>query len=170
MVGFLPEGAVNRSTAYNGIFPQFDLEKAVGGLSVKAKQAMYAVLKSGGVMRRRTWNGCAFNKAGGVHGSVEAARMFEMQQRDVERFIHAWDSLSFANDGAASRHLMALLEKVGICTPPRANHPSAGLTRIVSGYEYKSQATKFKEELESGELTVDMIPGCEEAAKLLCNA
>jgi hypothetical protein len=171
-MGFFPESPVNHPSWGNSI-PSPGLRGAVEQLSVKAKQAFYVVLKSGGIMHRSTWNGCAFNAGGRAIGrqvdSFEAAaRAFDMKQSDVTRFIRLWDNSRFPNDETASRYLFKLLDQVGICTPPKGKGKGP---RIIRGYVYKGEATKFQEQLESGELTVDMIPGCKEAAELLtCNA
>lgn len=156
-MGFFPEGVTQ---------PYNPLRGAVALLSPKAKQAMYAASKTG-MIARGTWNGCAFNKAGsvlgfGVASSDVAAQVFEMSEHDVDRFIRAWDSVD-CNDTEANRYLIEALESVGTHTPINAGRGR----RIIRGYAYKSEATKFAEQLESGELTVDMIPGCDLVAELL---
>lgn len=158
----------------------------VQGLSPEAKKAMYAAA-SHGLIKRGTWAGCAFNKAGTevgtlVNGNISAARAFNMPSLNVGRFISKWDNLQ-GTDAHCTRLLMEALDEVGICTPivlpeptvrvqgtnvPRAmkSHESRVL-REVHNKVYISQATKFKEQLDSGELTVDMIPGCKEMGQLL---
>lgn len=158
------------------------LEKAVKQLSVTAKQAMYVAgteaLKQGRGLRSMTWQGCAFNAAGQVHNkrnvssSREAAYLFKMPVQYVAQFITTWDSMGGSGaDVARTKYLLDLLDRVGLCTPPEGSLYSAGeenplrhtsrVVREVKTVEYKSLASKFKEQLDSGELTLDNVPGCE---------
>lgn len=165
-MGFMPEG-------WHSGAPSSSLTQAVARLSVLAKQAMYAAAKKG-LIERGTWDGCAFNKAGEetgkyVHSSSAAAAAFDMPVQDVQVFIKCWDQTSqYMNPQEARQSLIEAIEASGICTPPSTNRR----TRVVRGFAFKSAATKFAEELESGDLTVDMIPGCEAIGELLssCSA
>jgi hypothetical protein len=164
-MGFFPEQAISE-----GLFQPYNpMRHVVAKLSPSAKQAMYAASKNGLIIRGR-WsdgngNGCAFNKAGEnvgreVFNTSAAARLFKMDEADVDHFIRVWDNLD-CNDIEANRYLVEAIEQCGTHTPIR------GGRRVIRGYAYKSQATKWAEELQSGDLTVDMIPGCEEVAALL---
>jgi hypothetical protein len=152
------------------------MQSVVAKLSPTAKQAMYAASKKGLIIRGR-WTdgnggGCAFNMAGREHSqsindTLAAAHLFGMAEHDVSNFISTWDGLT-CDDETANRYLIEALETVGTHTPINAGRGR----RIIRGYAYKSEATKFAEQLESGELTVDMIPGCEAVGELLssCSA
>jgi hypothetical protein len=137
-------------------------------LSVKAKKAMYAASQKG-LIKRGTWDGCAFNAAGGIMGEGDsvasfgrAAEIFDMPISSVQAFITVWDGIG-GSDEHANRLLVEALTETGLAVPPGQTRGK----RIIRGYAYKSEATKFQEQLESGELTVDMIPGCSEAIQLL---
>jgi hypothetical protein len=162
---FFPDGVVNPASSQM----QNPLRAVVRDLSPKAKQAMLAVLKSGKVMRRATWDGCAFNLAsGGLSGANAVAAALHTSVDSVSKFILRWDSLE-GNDRACSDLLLQALQEVGTHTPVGFDKSSrAG--QIIRGYAFKSEATKFAEQLESGELTVEMIPGCEAAEALLVGA
>lgn len=158
-MGFMPSGWNDR--------PQGNpLVHVVAKLSTAAKQAMYAAAKKG-LIHRGSWDGCAFNKAGeeagwSVRSTATAAKVFGMTPEDVGRFITTWDRTSdFCSPEQARRYLIEAIETAGICTPPGRR------TRVIRGYAFKGAATKFQEELESGELTVDMIDGCKEIGELL---
>lgn len=167
-MGYFPEGVVNGGTGFSHPQSSNPMMGVVKTLSVKAKQAMYAASQKG-LIARGTWDGCAFNAAGGIIGlggtvqSYErAAAAFGMAENDVARFIHQWDRLH-CSDEQANKYLVEALLDAGLATPVGTGRGK----RIIRGYAYKSEATKFQEQLESGELTVAMIPGCEEAAQLL---
>ena len=165
-MGFFPQQALSE-----GLFKKFNpMRSAVAKLSPMAKQAMYAASKKGLIVRGQ-WsdgngNGCAFNRGGAEHGqsitdSASAAILFNMNRSDVEYFIRVWDNLEY-NDYEANRYLIEAIEESGTHTPPRVTG-----RRVIRGYAYKGEATKFAEELESGELRVEDIPGCTEIAALL---
>ena len=161
-MGFYPEQALAE-----GLFRKHNpMRYVVGKLSDSAKKAMYAAA-SRGMIARGTWNGCAFNKAGIEHrqaitNTQAAADLFNMRETDVSRFISTWDALD-CDDVQANRYLIEAIEE-------SFQQPQAAAVkgrRVIRGYAFKSEATKWGEQLESGELTVDMIPGCHEIAALL---
>lgn len=161
-MGFLPEGVREHNKATS--LPYNPMRGVVSLLSPKAKQAMFAAATKGLIMRK-TWNGCAFNKAGLLENrhitSVQvAAETFNMRYNDVSHFIGVWDGLN-CGDREANKYLLDALSESGTHTPTGRG------TKIIRGYAYKSEATKFAEQLESGELTVDQIPGCKEVGELL---
>lgn len=103
----------------------FDLEAAVRCLSPGAKQAFYSAAMRHGTIRRRTWNGCAYNQggkeivSGSNIGSVqEAAKIFQCTPAVVSKFIQAWDRSPYNSDKEATKALLELLEKVGIFSDP----------------------------------------------------
>jgi len=165
-LGFFPEQALQEGL----VRPFNPLRGVVAKLSPSAKQAMYAAAKAG-ILIRGKWsdtdgNGCAFNKAGEqrnrVVGSVhDAAALFDMNVEDVNNFIRKWDHLE-VNLIEANRLLIQAIEDDGTHRPPRVKG-----RRVIRGYAFKSEATEWAEQLESGELTVDMIPGCDLVAELL---
>jgi hypothetical protein len=68
----------------------------------RTRQALYAATNNGR-LRRRTWNGCALNRAGSELGSAvtsqpEAADLFHAPRHLVSRFIHVWDHLSGSDE------------------------------------------------------------------------
>lgn len=63
----------------------------------RTRRALYAATNSG-ALRRRTWNGCAFNRAGAILGIevshlTSAAELFKVPVRQVNDFITTWDRL-----------------------------------------------------------------------------
>lgn len=142
------------------------LVAVVKPLNPKSKCAMFAAARAG-VIRRNTWNGCAWNAAGREEGqditSVHAAASgFGVKATFVSRFIQEWDRLPGTN-AECTQMLIDAIEEVGLFTEP-SDHK---VKRIVREYAYKSQATKFKEQLESGELTLNDIPGAKDMEALL---
>lgn len=167
-MGFLPDGAEQGWGSRGTGNP---LTSVVRALPPHVRQAMLVASKKG-LIARGTWDGCAFNaasKLGGENvGSVaEAARVFGCSQAVVNNFIGKWDKFTVGNpprkpsDQEANRLLVEAINEVGTHTPIK------GTKRVIRGYAYKSEATKFAEQLESGELTVEMIPGCKEVGELL---
>lgn len=162
-MGFLPAGAVDKPAP-----PGNTLVAVVRPLNSKTKCAMFAAARAG-TIARRTWDGCAFNAASkelgfSVSSSAVAAGVFGVDKAHVERFIKAWDAIpEGVPDRTATAKLIEALEYVGIFTEPNTRKA----TRIIKGYAYKSQATRFAEQLDSGELTVDDIPGARAIEELL---
>lgn len=152
-MGFLPTEALNRpGTSHNN-----PLVTVVRPMPTAARQAMYAAA-SKGLIKRKTWEGCAWNQAGHVQGQrvssvTQAAEVFGCPSGVVSSFISVWDGLK-GTDAHCTRLLMEAIDLVGITTP--ANMKRAA--RVVRGLAYKSLDTKFKEELDSIETLAD-IPG-----------
>lgn len=139
-------------------------------LNPKSKCAMFAAARAG-TIARRTWDGCAWNAAGREEGltgeknitdSLAASKAFGVDATLVDRFISVWDGLA-GSDEYCTRLLIEAIEEVGLFSEPNISRT----TRIVREFAYKSQATEFKEQLESGELTVDQIPGARDMEALL---
>lgn len=102
----------------------FDLESAVRCLSPGAKQAFYSAAMRKGILRKRTWNGCAYNAGGkeilsgsNIQSVQEAAKIFQCSPYTVSKFIRAWDSHP-GSDEHSTKILLELLEKVGIFSDP----------------------------------------------------
>lgn len=168
-MGFFPEGATFKSGPTDPIANQ--LLNVIRPLNAASKQAMFAAAQAGSI-KRRTWAGCAWNAAGEVvNQSISSASMaeraFGVDAIHVDRFISVWDSIpESVSDARCTKALRQALEHVGVFTEPNMSRT----VRIVKGYAYKSLATKFAEQLNSGELTVDMIPGAREMEAVLCGA
>jgi hypothetical protein len=81
------------------------------------RRALYAATNSGS-LRRRTWNGCAFNRAAAILG-VEvnhlsgAADAFQLPVQRVNDFITTWDRLR-GSDGQCTELLRDALLAVGL--------------------------------------------------------
>lgn len=135
------------------------LTDAVKLLSPKAKQQMFAAA-SHGLIKRGTWDGCAFNAAGknlfqehvkdGLYdsqaGSVSdfgiAAQIFEMPMTDVRSFIHCWDNLP-GEDEEVTAQLREAIEKVGLFTEPGEFRVKTFVKRI-----FTSEEEKMKQEFD----------------------
>jgi len=107
------------------------LVPVVRPLSPKGKQALYAAANSG-ALKRRTWDGCAFNQAGNLLGeSVQsrrrAAQVFDTTPAVVSHFISVWDQLPGSNE-ACTQLLRDAIEEVGLFTEPEATR-----TRTLAG-------------------------------------
>lgn len=77
------------------------LVPVVRPLSSVARQALLQAA-SQGVLRRGSWQGCAFNLAGSAVGTPvrsrgEAACVFSTDADDVRRFIEVWDAIWGSN-------------------------------------------------------------------------
>jgi len=81
------------------------------------RRALYAATNSGS-LRRRTWNGCAFNRAAAILG-IEvnhlsgAAEAFELPVQRVNDFITTWDRLR-GSDSHCTELLRDALLAVGL--------------------------------------------------------
>ena len=81
------------------------------------RRALYAASNSGS-LRRRTWNGCAFNRAAAILG-VEvnhlsgAADAFQLPVQHVNDFVTTWDRLR-GSDGHCTELLRDALLAVGL--------------------------------------------------------
>ena len=63
----------------------------------RTRRALYAATNSG-VLRRKTWSGCAFNRAGAMVGTpissqYQAADVFGISPRLIANFVSVWDRL-----------------------------------------------------------------------------
>ena len=81
------------------------------------RRALYAAANSGS-LRRRTWNGCAFNRAAAILG-IEvnhlsgAADAFQLPVQRVNDFITAWDRLR-GSDAHCTELLRDALLTIGL--------------------------------------------------------
>lgn len=173
-MSFLPKEAIDhhKSVSSYGGNP---LRSVVAPFPPQLKQAMYAAAEKD-LIARRTWNGCAFNAAGEVAGAGSsitsfgaAARLFDVPQAVVERFIRVWDNMKGSDQRCTGLLKAALLEAgltEGMTVPERVK-------KIVRGYAYKSLETQFHEELANVESIAD-LPGMDQekadAVQVLLNA
>jgi hypothetical protein len=77
------------------------LVSVVRALPVQGRRALYAAANRGH-LRRGTWNGCAFNRAGEMLGvpvrsRAEAAVALGTTDEVIDRFLEVWDGLSGSN-------------------------------------------------------------------------
>ena len=68
----------------------------------RTRQALYAATNNG-LLRRRTWNGCALNRAANEFGQVvtsqaAAADLFHLPRHQVANFINVWDRMTGTNE------------------------------------------------------------------------
>lgn len=154
MGSWAPEGFSSQEARFYAT----ELEHAVRKLSAKAKQAFHAAATRQEIARG-TWDGCAFNAGSKELGenvaSVDAAaRLFEMEERDVSRFIDLWDTSKFSTDEEATRKLKQLLEDADLFADPGF----AGRTFVTVVHE--SDVTKdkkvFDAMVEGLDISVDM--------------
>lgn len=100
------------------------LYHAVEILPARVKQAFYGAAIRKGVIKRSSWNGCAFNEGGieigneTVKSIPAAARAFGVSEFLVKNFIQKWDSSPYPSDSEATQALIGILEKVGIFSEP----------------------------------------------------
>lgn len=91
------------------------------------RRALYAATNSGS-LRRRTWNGCAFNRAAAILGVevnhlASAADAFRVPVQQVNDFITTWDRLR-GSDGHCTELLRDALLAVGLYSDDeRASSP-----------------------------------------------
>jgi hypothetical protein len=99
--------------------PLKDANSAVKVLSPKAKQAIYAAAQKGD-FAKASWNGCVFNAAS-IEAGTESkttgfvARLLEMKQQDVSRFISWWDGSS-----CTTQELQDAVLQVGLFSEPNS--------------------------------------------------
>ena len=77
------------------------LVPVVQALPARGRRALYAAA-NGGQLRRGTWNGCAFNRAGDMLGTPvrsrgEAALALGTTPDVIRRFLEVWDRLWGSN-------------------------------------------------------------------------
>lgn len=99
-----------------------DITPVIRKMTPKAKQAMYAAA-SKSLLRRGTWDGCAFNAAGKavtsqhITSTDKAGKAFGMHSNIVSEFIGVWDhSSNYLNDAEATEALKEAILKVGLFT------------------------------------------------------
>ena len=162
-MGFLPKEAIDHHkvarTEGGGVAR---LKSVVAPFPPQLKQAMYAAAEKG-LIKRGTWDGCAFNAAGAhvgenVSAISTAARAFGVDETIVQRFITAWDGM-VGTDERCTGLLKAALLNVGLTEDMTI--PSR-VKRVIRGYAYKSLETQFHEELANVESIAD-LPGMDEA-------
>ena len=117
-MGFLPQEAVDHHKSVYA--SQNSLRSVVAPFPPQLKQAMYAAADRG-LIKRGTWDGCAFNAAGEqinkhVTASTHAARAFGVSTSVVDRFIRTWDSMK-GSDVRCTGLLKSALLDVGLATP-----------------------------------------------------
>ncbi len=93
------------------------LVPVVRPLAYRGRQAMYAAANAG-LLKRRSWKGCAFNQAGSEVGELvtspgEAAFVFGATLPVVRHFIAVWDGLR-GTDRYCTQLLREALEEVGL--------------------------------------------------------
>lgn len=93
------------------------LVEVVRPLPAKGRRALYAAA-NGGQLRRGTWDGCAFNRAGDVvgvpvHSRGEAAHAFGTTPEAIRQFVDVWDRL-WGSNRRCTQLLREALEHVGL--------------------------------------------------------
>lgn len=121
------------------------LYKECKNFPLRLKKAMFAAA-SHQMIRRGTWDGCAYNAAGmiidqHVKSLGSAAKAFKIPESMVSRFIEEWDLLPGTTE-EANLALREALEKADLF-----NEPSR-VKRVVRRRVFTSQATKDKEAFE----------------------
>lgn len=135
-----------------------DLEAIVAEFPPKLKQAMYAAANHG-VLKRGTWNNCAFNAAdkvlklgeagtssdgdGYVSSIKKAAEVFGIKETQVKHFIRVWDTRP-GSDKECTEFLKETILKVGLFS-----EPGKSLPKIIKKRIYTSEETRMKEEFEA---------------------
>ena len=95
------------------------------------RRALYAAANLGS-LRRRTWNGCAFNRAAAILGMEVnhlsgAADAFQLPVQRVNDFITTWDRLR-GSDGHCTELLRDALLTVGLFS----DHPGEQAARVMA--------------------------------------
>jgi hypothetical protein len=90
---------------------------AVQPFDHNVRRALYAATNSGS-LRRRTWNGCAFNRAASILGREvnqlsDAADAFQLPVQQVNNFVTTWDRLR-GSDSHCTELLRDALLTVGL--------------------------------------------------------
>jgi hypothetical protein len=93
------------------------LVPVVRPLPGRGRRALYAAANAG-MLRRGTWDGCAFNRAGTVIGLPvrsrgEAAYVFGTTPEAVRQFVEVWDRL-WGSNRRCTQLLREALEHVGL--------------------------------------------------------
>jgi hypothetical protein len=163
-------------SAYHPAGNETTLEGIVTWLNPKAKQAMFSAA-SHGLIKRKTWDGCAFNAAGKeisrhVSSNMIAAHAFVLHPTVVGRFISIWDSIprESVSDEEATQMLRNAIEKAGLFTEARQTNESKVISkgkRVIKSVLFKGTETRMREEFEALMLA-NGIPGETEAVELFC--
>lgn len=96
--------------------PSNPLSQVVADLGSGTRQAILAAAAEG-PLRRRTWDGCPFNRAGAQLGQTvctreDVVRVFGLSSATVDRFLRIWDSFSFRDDASCTALLIAAIEQL----------------------------------------------------------
>lgn len=161
---------------FKGVNSPMTLERAVAMLPARVKQAFYGAAMRHGVIRRGTWNGCAFNqgakevevlgvmaRASGVTSTPASMEVFGVSKYLVNNFITHWDSSPYPNDKEATKALVGMLEKIGLYTDP--DQPKV---RIITHVVFEGNMTdeelmaEFRKELENPEFSFPELNAVEE--------
>lgn len=140
------------------------LETIVRQLNPAAKQAMYGAANKG-LIRRGTWNGCAFNAGGAEIGNKNvdsyfaAAKAFDLDQRIVRKFIAIWDGLHGTDESCTERLKAAILD-AGLFTEPGETKGRRVLRQTI----YRSQETMLREKFEEQVSMLDLDDAEDELA------
>ena len=162
-------GAGDFTNSHGGL-----LIDVVRPLPPNVKQAMYAAAQHN-LIRRGTWDGCAFNAAGAivaeklsnvntrfyVHSTSDAAKVFAINPNLVQRFITVWDGLPGTDEEATSQ-LKAALEEIGLFSDPNERKSK----RVIRTMLFKSEETKMREQFDKLVENLE-VPNMAEAAELL---
>jgi hypothetical protein len=124
----------------------------------RAKEAMYGATRRR-MIRRGTWNGCAWNQAGAqvgksVSSTTAAAQVFGCDASIVSRFISVWDRLQYTTNTDANRLLVEALER---CLSGQEPHSRVGQTfasTVFKGTQHTvdEQFDKIVQALDMGEV------------------
>lgn len=153
---FFPDGVIEHGR--KSVLRSNPLVSVVRDLPPNAKKAMYAAAEKG-LIKRRTWNGCAWNKAAEMVGhknvkdSTLAASVFGCSSAKVSNFISVWDNLP-GTDARCTALLKDAIDQSGISTEENMNKA----VKVLRGFAYKSLDTQFKEQLADVDNITD-IPG-----------
>ena len=118
-----------RLTNMNMTVADKSLDSAVKMLHAKTKQAFFGAIARNGIIKRRTWNGCAFNAGSmeqeilgntvlDVHSVQDAALAFGESPAVIRRFIYAWDQSNYISDQEATQALREMLIQAGLFNDP----------------------------------------------------
>jgi hypothetical protein len=102
------------------------LVPVVQALPARGRRALYAAA-NGGQLRRGTWNGCAFNRAGDMLGTSvrsrgEAALALGTTPDVIRRFLEVWDRL-WGSNRYCTALLRDALEHAGLFDEDDADTP-----------------------------------------------
>jgi hypothetical protein len=103
------------------------LIRVVEPFDQRARHALYAAANRGS-LRRRTWNGCALDRAAVVLGASvkskrDAVRVFDVRRRRVSEFLRVWDRLP-GSDATCAALLRDAVLAVGLFDEPSHVEPS----------------------------------------------